>query len=184
MTQPVPPNRVKPLADEVVGVFPDVVTLEAAIRELEKAGFRATQISLLGVPSEFVQSSLASLEDKPDVHRIALESLDGATNRNPVRVMAPEQSGDVEGFWAMAAVGGGLAAAIGARPSGGMLGASLATMLLSAVSGHHADAIAARLGNGEIVLWVSTPDAPAEQLALGIVQRCGGALVHAHPDAR
>ena len=99
-------------------------------------------------------------------------------------ISLPFTIGGFAGAWAVAAAGGALAAAIGATLVGGAVGAGLGVLLLRAVARHHVDSAHEQLAQGGSILWVSTPDAAAEQRALQILQRCGGRSVHAHQVAR
>jgi hypothetical protein len=177
-------------AREVVGVFPSSAALEAAVDELEQAGVTRSAISVLGADgkrSDRVQRLYESAEqigDDPAAQQTAFVSSDSETEGKAVAVALPFTVGGFAGAWAVAAAGGALAAAIGATLAGGAAGAAVGVLLLRAVARRHADNIHAQLARGGLVLWVSTPDAVAEQRALDTLRRCGGASVHAHDIVR
>jgi hypothetical protein len=177
-------------AREVVGVFPTSAALEKAVDELEKAGVARGAISILGADphrSDRLQSLYHSAEqiaDDPAARRTAFVSSDTQTEGKAMAVALPFTVGGFAGAWAVAAAGGALAAAIGATLAGGVVGAGAGALLLRAVARHHADNIHAQLAEGGLVLWVSAPDAAAEQRALDVLRRCGGGSVHAHAVER
>lgn len=171
---------------EVVGVFPTPVALETAVDELEKAGVTRAAISVLGAganrPNRLhsLYSSAQQIADDPAAQRKAFVSSDAQTEGEVVAIALPFLVGGFGGAWAVAAAGGMLAAAIGVTLAGGVVGAGVGALLLRAVARHHADSIHEQLVQGGLVLWVSTPDAAAEQRALDVLRCCGGSSVHAH----
>ncbi len=177
-------------AREAVGVFPTSVALETAVDELEKVGVSRAAISVLGAGatrSDRLQSLYRSAQqtaDDPAAQRAAFVSSDAQTEGKAIAIAFPFLLGGFGGAWAVAAGGGVLAVAIGATLTGGVVAAGIGALLLRAVAKHHADSIHQQLAQGGLVLWVSTPDAAAEQRALNVLRRCGGDSVHAHAIER
>lgn len=170
---------------EVVGVFPDLASLEKAVQQLEENGVDRAAISVLGVSSEAKgEESAQAIEDDPSAPRLPFVSRSSLTEGKAFAVSLPMQVGGFAGAWAVAATGGALAAAIGATLAGGAVGAGLGALLVRAVARHHAGDIHARLGKGEAVIWVSAPDDAAERQAIDVLTRCNGSFVHAHTVER
>ena len=102
-----------------------------------------------------------------------------APRERPSRSQFPEEIGGFAGAWAVAAAGGALITAVGMTVLGGAVGAA-GYAAAYAVARHHAVDVESQLVAGGLVLWVATPDDAAEQRALDVLRRCGGALVHSH----
>ena len=175
---------------EVVGVFDTPDALEKAVDDLENAGVSRAAISVLGADPkrsarvETLYRSAEEIADDPAAQRAAFVSSDSRTEGKALAIALPFQVGAYAGVWAVVAAGGALATGIGAALVGGAAGAGLGALLLRAVARHHVDNIHSQVAGGGSILWVSTPDAAAEQRALAILRRCGGKSVHAHQIAR
>ena len=170
---------------EVVGVFPTQISVETVVDRLERTGVDRAAISILRVSAEAEGSASATaVADDPSSPRQAFASHASVNEGKAFAIALPMQIGGFAGAWAVAAAGGALAVAIGATLAGGVVGGGLGALLVRAVARHHAADIHGRLANGETVVWVSTPDAQAEQRALEVMNQCGGASVHAHAIER
>ncbi len=175
---------------EVVGVFPTAGALETAVEQLGMAGVDRSLISVLGVDVprsdriDELYRSAKQIEDDPTARRATFESRGTWTEGEFVAIALPLQIGGFAGAWAVAAAGGALIAGIGATVLGGAVAAGLGLLLYHAVARHHADSIESQIASGGLVLWVSTPDAAAEQRALAVLTRCGGMSVHTHATDR
>jgi hypothetical protein len=170
---------------EVVGVFPTASALDTVVEQLEIAGVNRAAISVLGVDAnragriDALYRSAEAVADDPAARHAAFVSGDSQAEGKAFAISLPMGIGGFAGAWAVAAAGGALAVAIGATVLGGAVGAGLGALLVRALLRHHADNIQSQLAQGGLVLWVSTPDSPAEQRALAVLRRCGGASVHA-----
>lgn len=174
------------LTREVVGVFLTPRELDDAVGQLELAGVDRAAISVLGVgverPSrvDALYSSAHGIGDDPALRRASFVSHAARTQGEVAAIAVPLQVGGFAGAWAVAAGGGALVAAVGATILGGAVGAGLGVLLFRAVASHHAADVQSQLADGGMVLWVSTPDGPAEERACAVLRRCGGRSVHTH----
>lgn len=179
-------SRTEQLVREAVGVFPDMEELEAAIDELQGAGFDRAHISLLA-DSATVEKKLGryyrkteDMAEHPKAPRIAYVGreevglAEGALIGGPLYVAAVVAGG------AALAAGGPVGAAIAAAVAGGGVGAFAGAGLARFVGRNHAERIQEQLDAGGIVLWVNAPDAKAERRAVEILERHGGKNVHTH----
>jgi VIT1/CCC1 family predicted Fe2+/Mn2+ transporter len=177
-------------AREAVGVFADPDALEAAVDELEIAGFDRAGISILASDQKVMERvghlyrSAAEAAGDPRAPQGAFISRHSRSEGEAAFVGIPFYVGGFAGAWAMVVAGSTLAAAIAATILGGAVGAGLGALLAHAVARHHADRVHEQLEQGGLVLWVSTPDEAAERRALAALQKCGAASVHIHTVQR
>lgn len=171
---------------EVVGVFPSTEALETAVEQLGIAGVDRAAISVLATQPprpgrlDGLYHAAKAIEDDPSARRAAFVSHASRTEGEAFAIAIPGGIGGFAGAWAVAAAGGALITAVGMTVLGGAVGAGLGTLLDYAVARHHAVDVESQLVAGGLVLWVATPDDAAEQRALDVLRRCGGALVHSH----
>lgn len=169
---------------EALGLFNDMDSLQAAIRELEATAFPRDAISILGhrhaledgFGTPQIQPYLA--EDDPDAPRTA-----------PVR-------GEEHTIGATALVGcgayiGAVVAGIALAPASvpvtlmaivlaGGSGAAIAGALVSRLKHRHDKNVHDQIAHGGLLMWVHTPDAERERLACDILDRHGAHDVHVH----
>ena len=125
-------------------------------------------------------SSAHGIGDDPALWRANFVSHAARTQGEVAAIAVPLQVGSFAGAWAIAATGGALITIIGATVLGGAFGAGMGLLLFRTVARHHAADVQAQLAGGGMVLWVSTPDGPAEERAYEVLRRCGGRSVHTH----
>lgn len=171
---------------EAVAVFTDAEAFEAAIEDLESAGFDRAEISLLASP-EAIDDKLGhryekvrSLGDDPDTPRAAYVETESVGSGEGSLIGGLTYVPAVTAAGAVVTSGGALAAAVAAAVGFGGAGAALGTALASWLGRQHADNIQAQLERGGLLLWVRTRDAEHEQRALAILSRHGGADAHVH----
>lgn len=171
---------------EAVGIFDTVESLQDAMDDLETHGFTARQVSVV--------ADAKTVEKK--LHHVYVRAKDHADNPNmPRAVFVPPESLSVaEGALISAplyiaattasaivvATGGPILAAIIAAAAAGGGGAMLGTLLARIVSHHHADYIKTHIERGGLLLWVSTPNAKAEEKAMDILTKHSAHDVHVH----
>lgn len=169
---------------EAVGLFPDMATMQDAIRELEGSAFQRDSISVLGSRHE-------------------LERVFGTDVIDPVQAkdnpLAPRQAPsrpEEENIGAGALVGGvaylaAISAALMTLPlslpvtlaavalgggGGAAIGMGIVTML-----GHRMDEnVLRQIDQGGLILWVRTPDAEHEAIALDIMRKHGAHHIQIH----
>jgi hypothetical protein len=168
---------------EAVGVFEDVSALDAAVESLREAGFAKAAISLLA-SQDTVESKLGhryqrieELEDEPSVPRKAYKT------RSDLGESEDRVIGSLTYLPAVIAAGTVVASTgvVAAAVTGiAVAGAVLGTVLSHFMDKHHADWLQEQLDRGGLLLWVSTPDAAAEQKALTILREHSAHDVHIH----
>ena len=174
------------LAREVVGVFSTSQELDNAVEQLGLAGVDRAAISVPGAGVErstladAPYSSARGVGDDPTLRRTSFVSHAARSQGEITAIAVPLLIGCFGGAWAVAAGDGTLIAAVGAAVLGGAVGAGLGMLLFRAVASRRAANVQAQLAGGGMILWVSTPDGPAEERARKVLQRCGGRSVHAH----
>ncbi|MCC3244167.1 hypothetical protein LG047_02320 [Methylocystis sp. WRRC1] len=171
---------------EVVGVFADADTLQAAIDELMSSGFDRAEISLLAGEKAVDEKlghkykKVTELEDDketPRTHYVSLESIGAAQG---AIIGGLVYLGAAATITAVFVSGGTVATALGAAAvatgTWGMVGAALAEL----IGEHHAKYLEEQLVHGGLLLWVRTWDAEREKTATEILKRHSGRDVHAH----
>ncbi|MGB8365072.1 MAG: hypothetical protein ACLQUZ_10080 [Rhizomicrobium sp.] len=184
------PSRGTSSVTEVVGVFHDPASLEAAVDELEVSGFNRAAISVLATEEKAKEKidrfyrTLKDVEDSGDVARGAFVSRHSRAEGQAVAVGAPLFIGGFAGALAVAASGGALALAIAAAIVFGAGGAGLGALLATAIADDHAARIRDQLRMGGLILWVSTPTEEAQKRAVAVLSKTGASDVHVHEYER
>lgn len=168
---------------EAVAVMEDVTALEAAVAELEAAGFTAGDISLLAGHST-VESKLGrmyerveELEDEPAAPRHSFVSRAQVDRREGMLVGSMTTIPALLAAGTVVASAGAVAAAIaGTAATGALIGSILARWM----DKRHAEWLEEQLERGGILLWVRTPDAAAERQALEILKQHAAHDIHIH----
>ena len=166
---------------EVVGIFPDYASLEAAIDELELSGFARCELSLAArQDGAQAEESVIKLADDPHARRtdhFCTEALGGAAGALIGGFAVVPAMGTA---MAVTGAGMGLAAAIGVVALTGGTGALIGAAAAYIVSrkwhaGHNQQA-----AKGGLLLWVGIRSAPEEDKALCILKRYAAHHVHSH----
>lgn len=172
---------------EAVGFFPDMESLQNAVRELEGSAFPRDAISVLGARDE-IEKHFGSRTVNPDI----AENDPDAPRQAPVR---PEE----KNIGAGALVGGvaylgAVSAALMTMPAslpvslaavalGGGGGAAIGAALVSLL-GHRLDLhTAEQMDKGGLLLWVRTPDVEREDMAYEIMKHHGAKDIRIHDMA-
>ena len=158
--------------------------LQAAIRDLEGTEFPRQDISVMGsetdlekvfgartVPPEFAMDNSdtpRNAPSRPEEQTIGMAAVvGGATYLGAMGLALAAGAATFPAIIAAAIIGG---------VSGGAIGAGL-TKAMGDKYKHH---IEEQVQKGGLLLWVRTPDAERERLALDIMNRHGGQHTHAH----
>ena len=168
---------------EAVAVFHDVSSLDAAVEDLRKAGFKRGDISLLA-SEDAVEKKLGhryerveDLEDAPDAPRVTYRTRASLADTEGVIVGSLTYLPAVLAAGTVVASAGLVAAAITGTAIGGAL---LGTVLARWLGEHHAEHLSEQLEHGGLLLWVRTHDKEQEEAALRILRDHSGADVHLH----
>ncbi len=171
---------------EVVAVFQDAKDLEAAVDDLEKAGFVQTNISIMA-DSKVVADKLGhrfepieEMEEDPKIPRRTFVGKADRAVEETVAIGLPLYVGAMAGAVAVVASGGAAAMALLAAAAGGAVGGSLGGVLAAAIGKAAADRIEDNVRQGGILLWVAVANPEAEKRAIDVLTRAGGKDVHAH----
>lgn len=175
---------------EVVAVFHDADTLEAAADALENAGFLQTNISIMADPKTIASTlghrfaPVAEMADDPNVPRRAFVGRADRTVEESAALGLPLYIGAMGGALAVAASGGAAAMALLGAAAGGAVGGGLGGMLARFIGQRAADRLEDSIRHGGILLWVAVGDAAAETRAIELLRAVGGTEVHAHEIAQ
>jgi hypothetical protein len=168
---------------EAVAVFHDVSSLDAAVEDLRKAGFRHGDISLLA-SEDAVEKKLGhryervqELEDAPDAPRVRYRTRASLGDTEDVIIGSLTYLPAVLAAGTVVASAGIVAAAVTGTAIGGAL---LGTVLARWLGEHHAEHLSEQLEHGGLLLWVRTHDKEQEEAALRILTEHSGADVHLH----
>lgn len=175
---------------EVVAVFGSGDRLESAVENLEAAGFRREDISVMA-SSEAVAKHLnhrfetiQDMEDDPRVPQAAFIAKSDLAAGKAAVIGIPLYIGASVGSLAVVASGGALALAIAAAVAGGLAGGGLGGLAAHAIGGNHAEALEKQVAGGGLLLWVRVSDSAREDEAIGVLAASGGEHVHAHDIRR
>jgi hypothetical protein len=168
---------------EAVAVFHDVSSLDAAVEDLRKAGFKRGDISLLA-SEDAVERKLGhryerveELEDAPDAPRVTYHTRASLEDTEGVIVGSLTYLPAVLAAGTVVASAGVVAAAITGTAIGGAL---VGTVLARWLGEHHAEHLSEQLEHGGLLLWVRTHDKDQEEAALRILTKHSGTDVHLH----
>jgi hypothetical protein len=168
---------------EAVAVFHDVASLDAAVEDLRKAGFKRSAISLLASEDAVAKKlghryeRVEELEDAPDAPRITYRTRASLGDTEDVIVGSLTYLPAVLAAGTVVASAGIVAAAITGTAIGGAL---IGTVLARWLGEHHAKNLSEQLEHGGLLLWVRTRNKEQEDAALRILLDHSGADVHLH----
>lgn len=171
---------------EVVGVVVSASQLDDVVEGLGKAGFDRSAISVLGQEDSGSLKLRASLEDilkaedDPDAPRAAPVDEASVKEGQAAAVGIPLQIGAFAGAAVAVASGGALAVAIAAMALGAAGGAGVGGLLAHAIGRKYHKSVAGLVGNGGLVVWVSTPDEDRRKRAIKVMSELNLRDVHAH----
>lgn len=175
---------------EVVAVFNDANTLEAAVDALDKAGFVQTNMSIMADAKAVAEKlghrfePIEDMEDDPNVPRRAFVGRSDRAVEESVAIGLPLYVGSMIGAAAVVASGGAAAMAALGLVGGGALGGGLGALFARGIGKAEADRLAENVENGGILLWVAVGDSEAEHRAAEVLKAAGGTHVHAHEIAQ
>ena len=175
---------------EVVGVFGSGDKLEAAFANLEAAGFRREDISVMACRAAVVENlghrfeTIEAMEDDRQVPRAAFIPKSDFTAGKAAAIGIPLYIGATVGSLAVVASGGALALAVAAAVAGGLTGGGLGSLAAHAIGEKHAEALQEQMADGGLLLWVRISDRSRENEAVGVLTASGGEHVRAHDIRR
>jgi len=150
---------------EVVGLFSDRESFEAAVKALTEAGFGHADLSVLG----------------------SHESIDAAGGPGkPWRDVLTAMVGEIKyeaplvASGAIFLAGGPVAATIAGVIGAAVGGVAVKEMLEEVTAKPHTEDFARSLAAGSVILWVRASDASRERQANAILKQHRGANVHVH----
>lgn len=174
---------------EAVGLFSDMVSLQNAVKELERTEFPRDALSVLGNKEE-IEARFGSETVNPDFAmddaNTPREPLVRSEEKNIGRGALISATGYV-GAMGLALMSGAITipAIIAAAAIGGAGGAGIGAVLTKLLGDHFDDKMEDQIKRGGLLLWVRTPEPSREQIACDILSRYGATNVHVHdlPDA-
>jgi len=150
---------------EVVGVFSDRESFEAAVTALMKAGFGHADLSVLGS-----HESIDAAGEPGKPWREVLTAMVGE-----IKYEAP-----LVASGAIFLAGGPVAATIAGVIGAAVGGVAVKEMLEEVTAKPHTEDFARSLAAGSVILWVRASDAKRERQASAILKQHHGANVHVH----
>lgn len=184
------PDKGTSWVKEVVGVFSDSGSLEAAIGELELSGFDRAALSVLATGKKAKEeidrfySTLKDIEDGDNVTKGPFVSQHSRVEGETAAVGIPLLICGMAGAVAVAASGGALAFAIAAAIVFGAGGAGLGGILASTISDGHEARVRDQLKMGGLILWVSATTEEAQKRAVTVLSKMGASDIHVHEYER
>lgn len=171
---------------EVVAVFKDAAKLEAAVNDLEKAGFVQTNISIMADASAVAEKlgyrfePIKEMEEDPKIPRRAFVGKADRSVEESAAIGLPMYVGAMIGSVAVVASGGAAAMAMLAAAAGGLIGGGIGGILARGIGQAEAERLEGNIRDGGILLWVAVSDTTAEQTAIDVLKKAGGTDVHVH----
>lgn len=166
---------------EAVAIFHDEASLNKAVDELEQAGIRRQDLSLLAdsksVPGKDAKAS--DLADKDFVPHQDYISPGSRTEGLAALVSVPVYLGGA-GAAAVAATGGALITTLAIVTGTGLAAGAIGLILARVFGRHHAERVQRQIANGGLLLWVHLPDKAQDSTVLDILRRNGADDVHLH----
>lgn len=175
---------------EVVAVFHDAKTLEAAADDLDKAGFPPTSMSIMADAKSVAEKlghhfePIEEMEDDPNVPRRTFVGKADRAVEESVAIGLPLYIGAMAGAAAVVASGGAAAMALLAATAGGAVGGGVGAVLARSIGKAEAERLEDQIREGGILLWVAVSDPAAEARAIDVLTAAGGTHVHAHEIAQ
>jgi len=171
---------------EAVGVFDGAVELEAAIDDLESAGFDRSELSLLaghrivGQKLGHMYARVEDIEDDPTVPRAAYVSREALGDAEGGLIGGLMYIPAVAAAGALVASGGTLAGAVIVAAMAGGAGALIGSVLAQWLGDSHARYLQEQLDRGGLVLWVHIRDDAHEARAVEVLSQHSAHDVHIH----
>lgn len=153
------------MVSEVVGRFATREAFSAAVQELLRSGFEASDLSVLDT-----HESLSAAGSPGQAWDEALSGLVGE-----IKYVGPITAA---GLIAIAA--GPVGAAISAAVAAGLTGAALGELLETVRATPHTESFARALETGAVLLWVRAEDPTREAAARAVLGRHGAQDIHLH----
>lgn len=175
---------------EVVAVFHDAGTLEAAVDDLDRAGFAQTSLSIMADAKAVAEKlghrfePVEDMEDDPNIPRRTFVGKADRSVEESAAIGLPLYVGAMAGAAAVVASGGAAAMAVLAAVAGGAVGGGFGALLARSIGKAEAERLEDNIQNGGILLWVAVSDAAAEARAIEVLKTAGGTDVHAHEIAQ
>jgi len=171
---------------EVVGVFADADTLEAATEELFASGFEREMISLLAGEKAIVEKlghryqRIEELEDDLAAPRIEYQSKENLAATKTALLGSFVSIGAVAAAGAIFASGGALLPTLGSGVIGAEVGGFLSGVLGDLIDERRTSYVQEQLNHGGLLLFVRIADRGEETVAKEILMKHSGRDVHAH----
>lgn len=154
---------------EIVGLFADRLSFEAAVHHLLENGFARPDLSVLDVHESI---DAAGLPEK--TWKDALSALVGEI----------KYEGPLVASGAILLAGGPTAALIAGVIGAATAGVVVKELLDEVTATPHTESFANAVSAGGVILWVACHSEVQEQTAIKILERFGGTNVHLHRRAR
>ncbi|MCW8836467.1 MAG: hypothetical protein OQJ99_08895 [Rhodospirillales bacterium] len=152
-------------ARELVALFADRASFEAAVQALLNAGFERSDLSVLASHESI---DAAGSPGKP--WRDALTAMVGEI----------KYEGPLVASGAVYLIGGPVSATLAAVVGAGVAGVAIREVLEEVTATPHTEDFARSLEAGSVILWVRVPDDRSEDHARAALKTSGGTNIHLH----
>ncbi len=163
--------------NETVGVFDDLPALQKTAEDLEKAGFKHSDLSLLATERTIedklghIYRKVEDIDNDPDMPPLAYTAPTPIGNAEGVLVGAPMYAAAFGAAGVMIAAGGPIALTIAAIVGAGGVGAAAGGVVAAMIGKRYSGELQDELDHGGLLLWVQTPDETKENRAKDILAR-------------
>jgi hypothetical protein len=171
---------------EVVGVFSDASSLEAATEALHARGFDATRITMIASEAAIIAKlghkyrKIEELEDDPNVPRVAFRSHEDYAAEKTLWVGGLAVLGAAAAAGVIFISGGPLGALLTSGVIGAEVGGFMSGVLADFLDQHHARHLEEQLAHGGLLLFVRIGSVEEEAAAKETLTAHAARDVHAH----
>ncbi|MET4735094.1 hypothetical protein ABIE64_003839 [Thalassospira sp. MBR-102] len=175
--------------NETVGVFHDLPALQKTAEDLEEAGFKHSDLSLLATERTIedklghVYRKVEDIDNDPDMPPLAYTAPTPIGNAEGVLVGAPMYAAAFGAAGVMIAAGGPIAPTIAAIVGAGGIGAAAGGVVAAMIGKKYSGELQDELDDNGLLLWVQTPDDTTENRAKDILARHQAKLIGTHEVA-
>lgn len=175
--------------NETVGVFHDLPALQKTAEDLEEAGFKHSDLSLLATERTIedklghIYRKVEDIDNDPDMPPLAYTAPTPIGNAEGVLVGAPMYAAAFGAAGVMIAAGGPIAPTIAAIVGAGGIGAAAGGVVAAMIGKKYSGELQDELDDNGLLLWVQTPDDTTENRAKDILARHQAKLIGTHEVA-
>ena len=174
------------IIEELLAIFRDEASLNAAVYALIQAGWEAEDMSLLGHSDKVaeLQARATELADKADVPRTAYVSQDASVQGAVAAVAGPALLAGLRATAIVTSGGLALLPTLAITAGSATLSGGVGMLFARAFGRKHAEHVQSQILNGGLLLWVRAREPDTDETLLGTLRGNGGQHVHLHTTTR